>query len=190
MPDHAAQTRAEESPQDASPLFRHSSGSDGLARLERAWAMPPRWGFFTEPNNTWIGLLYVATAFAFFLGAGVLAVLIRIQLATPHSTFLDEPTYNQLFTMHGTVMMFLFAVPIGEVFAMTLLPSMIGTRDMPFPWLSAFGFWCSAIGGVLRPAAFVDDVRCNRPPAFRVRALASDAYRSRYASRQRNTWSL
>jgi hypothetical protein len=51
--------------------------------------------------------------------------------------------------MHGTVMMFLFGVPIGEAFAMLLLPSMVGARDMPFPWLSAFGFWCYAIGGVL-----------------------------------------
>jgi cytochrome c oxidase subunit I+III len=111
--------------------------------------MPSRWGVFIEPNNTWIGRLYIATGFAFFLGAGLLAVLMRIQLATPNSTFVSEGTYNQLFTMHGTVMMFLFGVPIGEAFAMTLLPGMIGTRDMPFPWLSAFGYWCYAIGGVL-----------------------------------------
>ncbi|MCU1324912.1 MAG: ctaD [Bryobacterales bacterium] len=110
---------------------------------------PPRWGWFTEANNTWIGRLYIATGFAFFLGAGLLAVLMRIQLARPNNTFLAEATYNQFFTMHGTVMMFLFAVPIGEAFAMTLLPSMTGTRDMPFPWLSSFGFWCYAIGGVL-----------------------------------------
>jgi cytochrome c oxidase subunit I+III len=77
--------------------------------------------------------------------------------AAPHSTFLDEGTYNQLFTMHGTVMMFLFAVPIGEAFAMTLLPSMVGTRDMPFPWLSAFGFRCYAIGGVLVFASVLFD---------------------------------
>jgi cytochrome c oxidase subunit I+III len=109
----------------------------------------PRRGAFTEPNNTWVGQLYIATAFAFFLGAGVLALLMRIQLAVPGNTFLDHNTYNQFFTMHGTVMMFLFGVPIGEAFAMLLLPSMVGARDMPFPWLSAFGFWCYAIGGVL-----------------------------------------
>ena len=107
-----------------------------------------RWGFFTEPNNTWIGLLYVGTAFFFFLAAGVLAVLMRIQLAVPNNTFLDHATYNQVFTMHGTVMMFLFAVPIGEAFAMLFLPALIGARDMPFPWLSAFGYWCYAIGGL------------------------------------------
>jgi len=111
--------------------------------------MPRPWGAFTEPNNTWIGQLYIATAFAFFLGAGVLALLMRIQLAVPGNSFLDHSTYNQYFTMHGTVMMFLFGVPIGEAFAMLLLPSMVGARDMPFPWLSAFGFWCYAIGGAL-----------------------------------------
>jgi cytochrome c oxidase subunit I+III len=117
-------------------LYPQSTGPGGLERLTRAWAKPARWGFFTEPNNTWIGMLYLATAFLFFLGAGVLAVLMRIQLAVPNNTFLDPNTYNQVFTMHGTVMMFLFGVPIGEAFAMLLLPSMVGARDMPFPWLS------------------------------------------------------
>src|SRR5215213_2643350 len=130
-------------------LYPQSTGPDGQERLTRAWAMPSRWGVLTEPNNTWIGRLYIATGFLFFLGAGVLAVLMRIQLATPNNTFLDYSTYNQFFTMHGTVMMFLFGVPIGEAFAMTLLPSMVGTRDMPFPRLSSFGYWCYAIGGVL-----------------------------------------
>jgi cytochrome c oxidase subunit I+III len=129
-------------------LYPQSTGPDGLERLTRAWAKPARWGFFTEPNNTWIGVLYVATAFFFFLAAGLLAVLMRIQLAVPNNTFLDHATYNQVFTMHGTVMMFLFAVPIGEAFAMLFLPALIGARDMPFPWLSAFGFWCYAIGGL------------------------------------------
>jgi cytochrome c oxidase subunit I+III len=133
---------------DEGPLYPQSTGPDGQERLSRAWAMPPR-GAFTEPNNTWIGRLYIATAFAFFLGAGVLALLMRVQLAVPGNTFLDHTTYNQFFTMHGTVMMFLFGVPIGEAFAMLLLPNMVGARDMPFPWLSAFGFWCYAIGGVL-----------------------------------------
>ena len=135
---------------DALPLvYPQSSGPDGLERLQRAWASPPRTKLFTEPNNTWIGLLYIGTAFMFFLAAGVLALLMRLQLAVPDNTFLDYNTYNQFFTMHGTVMMFLFGVPIGEAFAVMLLPSMVGTRDMPFPWLSAFGYWCYAIGGVL-----------------------------------------
>jgi cytochrome c oxidase subunit I+III len=111
--------------------------------------MPPYTGIFTEPNNTWIGGLYIATGFGFFLAAGVLALLMRLQLAVPGAGVLDAATFNQFFTMHGTAMMFLFAVPIVEAFAVMLLPSLLGTRDMPFPWLSAFGYWCYAIGGVL-----------------------------------------
>jgi cytochrome c oxidase subunit I+III len=111
--------------------------------------MPKRFGFLTEVNNTHIGVLYIGTGFLFFLGAGVLALLMRIQLAYPGNTFLDADTYNQFFTMHGTVMMFLFAVPIVEAFAVLLLPSMLGTRDMPFPRLSGLGYWCYALGGAL-----------------------------------------
>ena len=106
----------------APALFPQSTGDDGLARLQAAWARPHRFGFFTEVNNTHIGVLYIATGLLFFLGAGVLALLMRIQLAWPGNTFLDAATYNQFFTMHGTVMMFLFAVPIVEAVAVLLLP--------------------------------------------------------------------
>jgi cytochrome c oxidase subunit I+III len=129
--------------------YRHSTGPDGAERLRDAWAMPRRFGVFTEVNNNHIGLLYVATGFVFFLGAGVLALLMRLQLAAPGATVLDPRTYNQFFTMHGTVMMFLFAVPIVEAIAVLLLPSMLGTRDMPFPRLSSLGYWAYAIGGLL-----------------------------------------
>jgi cytochrome c oxidase subunit I+III len=120
-----------------------------LERLSEAWRKPRRFGFFTEVNNNHIGVLYVATGFIFFIGAGVLALLMRIQLAVPGNTFLSAGTFNQFFTMHGTVMMFLFAVPIVEAFAVLLLPQMLGTRDMPFPRLSSLGYWSYAIGGVL-----------------------------------------
>ncbi|MDB5900195.1 MAG: ctaD, partial [Ramlibacter sp.] len=133
----------------AAPLYPQSTGPDGLRRLEAAWTKPKRFGALTEVNNNHIGVLYIATGFLFFLGAGVLALLMRIQLAFPGSTFLDAASYNQFFTMHGTVMMFLFSVPIVEAFAVLLLPSMLGTRDMPFPRLSALGYWCYAFGGLL-----------------------------------------
>jgi cytochrome c oxidase subunit I+III len=137
-------------PADAPIIDRQDAGEEGKRRLERAWSAPPGiGGIFAEPNNTRIGQLYIATGFLFFFGAGVLALLMRIQLAYPGNDFLDAATYNQFFTMHGTVMMFLFAVPIVEAFAVMLLPSMVGTRDMPFPWLSAFGYWCYALGGAL-----------------------------------------
>ena len=131
------------------PLLPQSTGEDGFERLKIAWSTPGRFGFLTEINNAHIGVLYIATGFAFFLGAGVLALAMRIQLAFPGMTFLDADTYNQFFTMHGSVMMFLFAVPIVEAIAVLLLPSMLGTRDMPFPRLSALGYWCYAFGGVL-----------------------------------------
>lgn len=130
-------------------LLPQSSGQDGMDRLEKAWSMPRRFGYLREVNNTIVGLLYVGTGFVFFLAAGVLALLMRIQLAVPGNTFLDADTYNQFFTMHGTVMMFLFAVPIVEAVAVLLLPNMLGARDMPFPRLSAFGYWCYAFGGLL-----------------------------------------
>jgi len=140
---------SERAPGAARALYPQSSGPDGFERLNAAWEKPRGFGFFTEVNNNHLGLLYIATAFLFFLGAGVLALLMRIQLAVPNNTFLSAGTFNQFFTMHGTVMMFLFAVPIVEAFAVLLLPSMLGTRDMPFPRLSSLGYWAYAIGGVL-----------------------------------------
>ena len=72
----------------------------------------------------------------------------RLQLAVPDNTLIDQGTYNQLFTMHGTVMMFLFAVPVVEAIGVLLLPQMLAARDLPFPRLSAFAFWAYLIGGL------------------------------------------
>ncbi len=116
--------------------------------LERAWRSPTGWRFFSAVNNTNIGVLYIGTAMLFFVLAGILALLMRTQLAVPDNDLIDAGTYNQLFTMHGTVMMFLFAVPIVEAVAVYLLPGMLGARDLPFPRLSAYAFWAYAIGGL------------------------------------------
>ena len=123
--------------------------SDELARLEAVWVMPKGWRIVTEVNNTLIGFLYVATAILFFLLAGILALLMRLQLAVPSNTFLSQETYNQIFTMHGTVMMFLFAVPVVEALGILLLPQMLGARDLPFPRLGAFAFWAYFVGGLI-----------------------------------------
>ena len=117
-------------------------------RLARVWARPAGWGYFSDVNNSVVGLWYIAAAFAFMLFGGALALIIRLQLAVPDNGLISAETYNQLFTLHGTVMMFLFAVPIFEAVAILILPSMLGARDLPFPRLSAFGFWCFVIGGV------------------------------------------
>ncbi|MGW9333418.1 cytochrome c oxidase subunit I [Bosea sp. NPDC055594] len=118
-----------------------------LGRLEGAWKGPRGWRIVSEVNNTIIGYFYIAVAFLFFLLAGVLGLLIRLQLAAPGNNFLSQETYNQIFTMHGTVMMFLFAVPAVEAVGILLLPQMLGARDLPFPRLGAFAFWAYFVGG-------------------------------------------
>jgi cytochrome c oxidase subunit I+III len=128
-----------------SPLPRPA---DELPRLEAAWRMPRGLALVTEFNNNLIGPLFVATALLFFLLAGVLGLIIRAQLAFPGLTLVDPGTYNQVFTMHGTVMMFLFAVPAVEAVAITLLPAMLGARELPFPRLGAYAFLIYAIGGL------------------------------------------
>lgn len=116
--------------------------------LREVWRTPSGWRYWTSVNNTEIGLWYGSAAFLFMLFAGVLALLVRVQLVVPDNDFLSADTFNQAFTLHGTVMMFLFAVPIFEAVAIFLLPSMLGARELPFPRLSAFGFWSFALGGV------------------------------------------
>ncbi|WP_372896726.1 cytochrome c oxidase subunit I [Stieleria sp.] len=117
-------------------------------RLLDAWRTPTGWRYWTAVNNSEVGLWYVVASFTFFLFGGILALLMRIQLALPDNDFLTADQYNQVFTMHGSVMMFLFAVPILEAISILLLPEMLGARDLPFPRLSAYGFWCFVIGGV------------------------------------------
>ena len=80
---------------------------------------------------------------------GVLALVMRAQLAVPGNTLVGPDTYNQVFTMHGSVMMFLFAVPVVEAMGVYLLPGMLGARDLPFPRLNAYAFWAYAIGGLV-----------------------------------------
>jgi cytochrome c oxidase subunit I+III len=120
-----------------------------LEQLERVWALPKEWRIISAVNNTVVGYFYIAAAFLFFLLAGILALLMRLQLAVPSNTFLSQETYNQIFTMHGTVMMFLFAVPAVEAMGILLLPQMLGARDLPFPRLGAFAFWAYLIGGLV-----------------------------------------
>ena len=118
------------------------------ARLREVWAQPPGIRYLTAVNNTEVGVWYTLTALVFMLCAGVLALAMRAQLALPGLTILDADRYNQFFTMHGSAMMFLFAVPIFEAISILILPAFLGARDMPFPRLSAFGYWCFLIGGV------------------------------------------
>ncbi len=118
------------------------------ARLAKAWQAPKSWRYLSDVNNSVVGIWYIGTAFFFMLFGGALALIMRLQLAVPENDLVTAEMYSQLFTLHGTVMMFLFAVPIFEAVAILILPAMLGARDLPFPRLSAFGFWCFVIGGV------------------------------------------
>ncbi|WP_257625070.1 cytochrome c oxidase subunit I [Variovorax boronicumulans] len=118
-------------------------------RLERIWRNPRGWGALAAVNHSTIALRFLVTGGVFFLIAGVLAMLLRAQLALPNHAFMGAEAYNQAFTMHGTMMMFLFAVPILQGLAAYLLPKMLGARDLVFPRLSAFGYWCYLFGGLI-----------------------------------------
>jgi len=116
--------------------------------LARIWGSDPRLrGWLITNNNNDIGMLFLLVATTFFVIGGILAMLIRAQLATPNSAFMQPEVYNQIFTMHGTVMMFLFAIPFFEAMSMLLLPGMLGTRDLAFPRLGAYGLWVYIFGG-------------------------------------------
>src|SRR3954467_421318 len=96
-----------------------------------------------------IGILYICTAVFFFFAGGVMALLMRAQLATPNESFLTRQRYDQVMTMHGTTMVFLVVVPILAGFGNFLVPLMIGARDMAFPRLNALSYWLYALGGIV-----------------------------------------
>ncbi|MFN4087605.1 MAG: cytochrome c oxidase subunit I [Alphaproteobacteria bacterium] len=118
-------------------------------RLAEVWSNPPFPRSAAAVSHTILGKRFMATALVFFLIGGILAMLIRAQLATSDNAFLDHDLYNQIFTMHGTVMMFLFAIPMIEGLAIYLIPKMTGARDLAFPRLTAFGYWCYLFGGMI-----------------------------------------
>jgi cytochrome c oxidase subunit I+III len=111
-------------------------------------------GWFTVVNNQPLGKRFMATAMIFFFMGGILALLMRLQLAIPDNEMMDPRTYNQFFTIHGSTMMFLFAVPFMEGLALYLLPLMLGSRDVSFPRLSAFSYWTFLFGGIFFYASF------------------------------------
>ena len=114
--------------------------------LERTWRDT---GFFSAINHKTIALRYIVTSFAFFVAAGILAALMRLQLAVPENDFIGPDLYNQLFTVHGTAMMFLFAVPVMEAMGVYLVPLMVGARSIAFPRMNAFSYWVFLFGGVM-----------------------------------------
>src|SRR2546427_8179841 len=118
-------------------------------------AAPGLWGWLTTVDHKKIGLLYLGTAFAFFVIGGIEALIIRVQLGGPNGHVVDANTYNQIFTMHGTTMIFLVVMPLSAGFANYLVPLMIGARDVAFPRLNAFGYWVFLIGGLFMYSSFL-----------------------------------
>jgi cytochrome c oxidase subunit I+III len=125
--------------------------------LHRAWSTRPGFiGWLGAVNHKQIGKRYIVTAIVFFAIGGAMALLMRLQLGAPDNTLISPELYNELFTMHGTTMMFLFAVPITEAIGIYFLPLMVGQRDMPFPRVNAFGYWAYLFGGIFLYTSFLN----------------------------------
>jgi cytochrome c oxidase subunit 1 len=136
-----------------------AAGDRERAELERTWRVGSGvWGWLSAAEHHAIGKRFIVTAFGFFLAAGVLAALMRLQLSRPENHFLGPRLYNQIFTMHGTTMMFLFAVPVMEGLAVYLVPMMVGARNIAFPRLNAYSYWMFLFGGLMLFVAFFVNV--------------------------------
>ena len=112
-------------------------------------------GWITTIDHKRIGILYGITAIVFFVIGGIEALLMRIQLAQPNSGIVSPEVYNQLFTMHGTTMIFLAIMPLSAAFFNYLIPLMIGARDVAFPRLNAFSYWTFLFGGILLNSSWI-----------------------------------
>jgi cytochrome c oxidase subunit 1 len=142
--------------QEAKLMRRDLDEATDRRELARTWAGGRGlWAWLTNTNHKTIGTRYIVTAFIFFLLGGIEAALMRVQLARAENHFLTPDLYNQVFTVHGTTMMFLFAVPIMEGMGLYLVPLMIGTRNVAFPRMNAYGYFAYLFGGLLLYGGFL-----------------------------------
>ena len=131
-------------------------GEKLAARLDFTWRRPPGIiGWLASVDHKEIGRRYMITALGFLVLGGIMALLMRLQLAQPDSNLISGERYNQIFTMHGSTMMFLFAVPVMEGVAVYIIPLMLGTRSTAFPRLNAFSYFMYLFGGLMLWIAFV-----------------------------------
>ena len=127
----------------------------------RTEVVAPTWregrvlSWVTTVDHKRIGVLYIVTSFGFFFAAGILALLMRAQLAQADNGILTRDAYNGVVTIHGTAMIFLFVVPILAGFGNFVVPLMIGARDMAFPRLNALSYWLFLLGGLVVLVSFV-----------------------------------
>ncbi len=131
-------------------------GAKLAARLDATWRRPPGFiGWLATVDHKEIGRRYIVTALIFLALGGVLALAMRVQLARPDQNLIGAARFNELFTMHGSTMMFLFAVPVMEGVAVFIIPLMIGSRSTAFPRLNAFSYYMYLFGGMLLWGAFL-----------------------------------
>ena len=119
-----------------------------VGRIPRVKKQTGLWSWLTTVDHKRIGIMYAFAALFFFVLGGIEALLIRLQLFKPNMDLMHPETFNQLFTMHGTTMLFLAAMPLTAAFMNYLLPLMIGARDVAFPRLNVFSFWIFVLGGI------------------------------------------
>jgi len=128
---------------------------DAVRRLDQTWRQEPGFrGWLRSVDHKPIALRFLVTAFVFFLLGGLEAATMRAQLSRPENTLVGPDLYNQIFTMHGTTMMFLFAVPVMTAMGLYFVPLMIGTRNVAFPKLNAYGYWVYLFGGLFLYVSF------------------------------------
>ncbi|HYB80087.1 MAG TPA: cbb3-type cytochrome c oxidase subunit I, partial [Mycobacterium sp.] len=134
-----------------------------VSDLEVRRPFPPRLGpkgdllykVITTTDHKMIGIMYMVACFIFFFIGGLMALLIRLELARPGLQFLSNEQYNQLFTMHGTAMLLFYATPIVFGFANLVLPLQIGSPDVAFPRLNALSFWLFVFGALIALSGFI-----------------------------------
>lgn len=137
------------------PLRRGRLSEQDKARLLEMWETRPGWrGWLSTVDHKTIGLRYLVTAFLFLVMGGVEALIMRIQLARPNAHVLTPEQYDQLFTMHGVTMIFLYALPVLSGFSNYLWPLVLGSRDMAFPRLNALSYWVFLFAGIFLYASF------------------------------------
>jgi cytochrome c oxidase subunit I+III len=129
---------------------------EDFAMLEQTWAEPRGFfGWFTHVDHKSIARRYLVTAFVYFLIGGLLAAAMRLQLSRPDNSLIGPDLYNQIFTTHGTTMMFLFAVPVLQALGIYFVPLMVGARSIAFPRLIAFSYWMYLFGGIFLFTSFL-----------------------------------
>ncbi len=140
------------------------------------WRQGRVMSWVTTTDHKRIGILYIGTSLVFFAAGGILALLMRAQLAQANEHFITKQSYNELFTIHGTTMIFLVVVPIFAGFANFLVPLMIGARDVAFPRLNALSYWLFLFGGVVLYLSFFAKYGASRSGWYGYPPLSADMF--------------